>query len=296
MPWAKLDDKWRTHRKFVALGVLHPMASALWVAALGLSAESLLDGRIPRSSVLKLLSVDGWAYRGKPVTLDHLIAALVRVGLWEVDETGEEEPVYILHDYHDYQPSQAVVLADREKAARRMAEHRLRGTFGRTNTGTVDERTGEVHPAPDPDPDPDPLPRSDPPPTPSRGVSVDTGGSAHQLRMAGLEVMHAWNVMAAKVDLPLVEIASATALGNVTRALRAENKGVDWWVGVFAKVATIPFLCGNNDTGWRPDCFWVLDKAHRIAGGTYDVRGPNAGPPSNLAAGAAARLRKRGSK
>ena len=99
MTWVKLDDQFPDHPKLAELGELTPAAGWLHVCALCYSARYLTDGRIPGGQVPRLMASDT-----KP-----LVEVLLEVGLWERDGTG-----YQIHDYLDYNPSRAQVLAERE--------------------------------------------------------------------------------------------------------------------------------------------------------------------------------------
>lgn len=100
MPWVRFDDRYPVSRK---VGGLSDAAFRLHTEAIFWCARELTDGRIARDE-LKLVS--GIA---RP---DRHVAELVRRGLWDETAGGWQ-----IHDYLDYQPTRAKVLADREKKA-----------------------------------------------------------------------------------------------------------------------------------------------------------------------------------
>ncbi|MBX6749997.1 MAG: hypothetical protein IRY85_10080 [Micromonosporaceae bacterium] len=100
MPWVRFDDRYPVNRK---VGGLSDAAFRLHTEAIFWCARELTDGRIARDE-LKLVS--GIA---RP---DRHVPELVRRGLWDETDDGWQ-----IHDYLDYQPSRAKVLADRERKA-----------------------------------------------------------------------------------------------------------------------------------------------------------------------------------
>jgi hypothetical protein len=93
MAWVRFDDGFPEHPKVDAAG-----GDAAWlhVCAISYCNRALTDGFIKRERV-RLLSDRKAPYR--------LAARLVEVGLWEEADGG-----YVVHDYHDYQPTRAEVL------------------------------------------------------------------------------------------------------------------------------------------------------------------------------------------
>jgi hypothetical protein len=120
MTWARLDDNFPHHPKVVAAG---PIAALIQVRAICYCARHLTDGFLPDAVVPELLlGFDGigiYAPRrlreGKLATVgydaDELdwVAIMLRHGLWEKRKGG-----YYVHDYPDYNPTRADVLAERE--------------------------------------------------------------------------------------------------------------------------------------------------------------------------------------
>ncbi len=129
MPWGKFDDKYFQHPKVRRLS---PLARLLDMAGILYCSRQLTDGLVIRNDVLLVAAEAGIEeYRG-------LVAELVEVGRWEPDAQG-----YRIHDYLDYNPSRAQVMAEREAAKERMSRHRSGGCSGE-RTGEQDgERSGE---------------------------------------------------------------------------------------------------------------------------------------------------------
>ena len=103
MAWTKLDDQFFFHPKIVMAG---KDPRDLYVASLTYSGGQLTDGFIPLGA-LKLL--------GAMALVDDVAACanrLVECGLWEEADDG-----YVIHDYHDYNPSSAKVKEMREARA-----------------------------------------------------------------------------------------------------------------------------------------------------------------------------------
>lgn len=122
MSWVKIDDSHPDHPKIMALGPLRREAGFLNLEALCYSARLLTDGRLPAGVV-----------KGYP---RRLVAALVRVGLWEQLGDGD----VLIHDYLVYQPSRATILAQRETT-------RLRVAGLRRNAGSTRVQPAVVTPA-----------------------------------------------------------------------------------------------------------------------------------------------------
>lgn len=136
MPWVRVDDHFDEHPKMAAVG---PVGWGVWLAGLAYCNRNLTDGFIPyaiaegiggswtirepveqgveengvrsirRGSMLWTIGV-GSGHHGEDITAEWIIAHLVRLGLWEEVEGG-----YLIHDYDDYQPTKAQVLAEREQ-------------------------------------------------------------------------------------------------------------------------------------------------------------------------------------
>jgi hypothetical protein len=111
MVWVRLEDGLPDHPKIDAAG-----GDAAWlhVCALAYCNRNLTDGYIPADRVPRLSD------RKRPL---QLAERLVDVGLWHRLEDG-----YTIHDFLDYNPTRAAVLAGREERhAAKVAAGRLGG-------------------------------------------------------------------------------------------------------------------------------------------------------------------------
>src|SRR5205085_3339264 len=118
------------HPKVLGFGQLAPLAIALQIRALCWSSRFLTDGKIPAEAIPRLLA--GFAECSRELRTKFATrraakciewpAMMVRAGLWdEIPNQG-----YMIHDYLQYNPSRAQVLAAREAARERM--HRVRNS------------------------------------------------------------------------------------------------------------------------------------------------------------------------
>lgn len=131
MGWVRLEDDFYDNEKFADAT---PLGIALWVVGLAWANRNLTDGVISPSVARRLVDFKGVHWRAweseivggceEPEDLD-VAQHLVEIGLWETHERG-----YLIHDYHDYQPTAATVRAAREKNAERMREWRERKSKG----------------------------------------------------------------------------------------------------------------------------------------------------------------------
>ena len=155
MAWVRFDDGfWMDDR----VASLSHGAFRLWVQSIAFSNQTLSDGTISVPS----RSIPG----PKRVTVMGYVRELEEAGLWT-----QKGPVWVIKNYHRFQPSKAEILRQRELAAERKRKQReksrrdSRGTFTVTDGVTVKNVTPSVPPYP---------PRPDPPPTGGR-----VGGRAH---------------------------------------------------------------------------------------------------------------------
>jgi hypothetical protein len=108
MPWVRLDDRFPSHRK---IRLLSHQAFRLYVSGLCYASENLTDGRIPASELRIVADVRS----GKSAAKE-----LVERGLWRDNPDGG----WIIHDYHDYNPTADQVRADRAARTERQARWR----------------------------------------------------------------------------------------------------------------------------------------------------------------------------
>lgn len=190
MPWVRIDDGYADHPKMAAVG---PLGQALWLAGLAYCNRNLTDGFIPWAAARQLVPwtyLDGSGptaiYIGTPtevfeegrVTSEYVIAALVSVGLWN-DVLGG----YTIHDYEDYQPTKAQIMAEREAkvAAGRaggIAAARARVT---AHGAALDLAGALAKSKPVPNPNPVPVSVPNPAPTPSRATLEDEAYGAPEM-------------------------------------------------------------------------------------------------------------------
>jgi hypothetical protein len=103
MTWVRLDDGIGENPKIAAIS---DSAFALYVTSIAYANRNLTDGFIPRSvGNGQLRYCDGRAA--------ETAAELERTGLWEAKPGG-----WLIHDYHEYQPSKQAVLELRGKKRR----------------------------------------------------------------------------------------------------------------------------------------------------------------------------------
>lgn len=135
MPWIKVDDHFDEHPKMAHVG---PLGWALWLVGLAYCNRNLTDGFIPYITARRLVSWDFlmprngseveqvWSVgintgmHGEDVDTPLVIDMLIDAGLWE-EVTGG----YRVHDYQEYQPSKADVVAERQKWAAKKRRGRM---------------------------------------------------------------------------------------------------------------------------------------------------------------------------
>lgn len=136
MTWAKVDDGFIDDLK---VGGLSWAARGVWVTGLAWCARKLSDGRI---------SIKAAALMEFP---QELIDELVAAHMWDLAADGNG---WVVHNYLNYNPSKAEVVAARESAKQRMGN--LRDRRGKTRSDSSNERAHRSA-----TPDPDPVPRRD---------------------------------------------------------------------------------------------------------------------------------------
>ena len=159
MSWIKLDDQFSHHPKVIQAG---PLAGWLHVCALCYCAQYLTDGFIPNGVTNVLADYSNIGVTDMEVTLGalghdievrELVDRLVEVGLWEQVKKG-----YLIHDYLEYNPSKAQVLAERAKNAERQGRYQAKQkTVIDNNAVTNASDNASVTGAPYPYPYPYPI-------------------------------------------------------------------------------------------------------------------------------------------
>jgi hypothetical protein len=117
MTWARIDDSFHSHPKVRRAWNAHPRALGLHVLAISYAASQLTDGGIDAAFARQLV---GSARASRRVT-----DALVESGLWIPNQDGWE-----IHDWADYNPTRAEVLARRE--ADRQRKNAVRSAWSPT--------------------------------------------------------------------------------------------------------------------------------------------------------------------
>lgn len=118
MSWAKLDDRYDDNRKVKRAWRLHPRAVALHVMAITYCARHGTDGVVDDDWVMERLPAKAERHR--------VLAVLVDCGLFEGGDGGGG---YRVHDFLDYNPSQAraeSTYAAKSAAGRKGAQEKWR--------------------------------------------------------------------------------------------------------------------------------------------------------------------------
>lgn len=174
MVWVRLDDHFPDHPKVVAAG---PCAAWLYVCGIAYSNRHLTDGFIPVGVAHRLTDYTNVAiFTGgneiagpmDDVSCEWMAAILCNVGLWREVDGG-----YAIHDYLDFQPSKADVLAlkdIRSEAGRRGGKASSRAKSKQTLKQNSSKPPSKREAKGQAESNPEPVPR--PEPTPSEGSSV----------------------------------------------------------------------------------------------------------------------------
>lgn len=114
MPWVRLDEQFPDHPKVTEAG---PLASWLHVCGLAFCNRLLTDGFVPYNQVGKLADFsEVWdtpeGAADFAVDPYRLAKKLCDVGMWKQVTRG-----FLIHDYHEYQPTKAAVMAERAAKA-----------------------------------------------------------------------------------------------------------------------------------------------------------------------------------
>ena len=270
MSWVKIDDQMADHPKFAGLDRFAPLALALQVRAFCYASRHLTDGFLPAGIIPGLLDgFESWGIETGGVRGMFAVgsdgdefdwpAIMVGAGLWEQREGG-----YLIHDYLDYNPSKAEVLAQRKAAKRRMAERREDKPKRSTEKPKKFARSSEeVNRSPSPSPSPPELLSKESP-----NLLAEDGLPSPE------RVKDAFNRLCAPA-LPLVRWLTAPRKQHI-KARFASLDSMVKWEGLFARVARTPFLLGENDKGWKASFDWLVAndaRWTRIMEGVYDGKG-----------------------
>ncbi len=88
-----------------------------------------------------------------------------------------------------------------------------------------------------------------------------------------------WNKTAEGTPLSKVRELSSTRAKKCTARLKERNP--EEWVAIFQRIAESPFLCGQNDRGWKADFDWIIandGNAGKVLEGKYDRTGSTSKP------------------
>ncbi len=187
MTWLRIDDQMADHPKIRSVG---PLGFALQIAAITYCSRHLTDGfmsfsvcsSIVRAMFAERTDAEGriWTpaetcgHSGRDASEVDWQTVMVDARLWDVVDGG-----YKVHDYDQYNPSKAAVLAQRDKAKDRASKARgtkeAREKFSQTSVELLDEFEGS---SPYPNPLPNPFKISDPPIGPPLDSSPDSGSAS----------------------------------------------------------------------------------------------------------------------
>jgi len=165
MPWIRIDDHYDEHPKFARAG---PLGVVMWLAGLAYCNRNLTDGFIPWNVARRLVSWEflmtegdrdliwdvaiGTGMHGQEVDCPLVIELLLSAGLWTEEAGG-----YRVHDYSDFQPTKAQVVAERASKAAAGRAGGIAAAAARATAGAVAK--SKPVPVPNPVPEEDsPLP------------------------------------------------------------------------------------------------------------------------------------------
>lgn len=205
----KLDDRFPEHPKVSKLAAnVRPLAVFLHICGLCWCNSHLTDGRIPKTFLTRL---------GAGMDAETIAAHLVSVGLWEEDETD-----YIIHDFHDFQPSRYEVEARRKHITK---ARKSAGSKGGSKTASKRAANAQQPDQQKSSPDPDPLGTDQdlkpPPPPLARGGDQQASSEEPDEEALAAELWEAYSEAAARREVFLPLQASGTdfyALRGLVRA------------------------------------------------------------------------------
>lgn len=183
MTWFKVDDRFHSHPKVLALrsGQHEETAIVLWVKAGSWCASNLTNGAVPTYVLSSLVRKNA----------EKAAAELVRVGLWEATASG-----FQFRKWNEYQPTKETVEARRRKNANKVAAWRGRNQVGdpQCNQVTSEDVTEQVTPPPS-----RPVPYSS---LRSEGAAPETRALVRQAFARWFEQSKAalWPISQAKTD------------------------------------------------------------------------------------------------
>lgn len=109
MTWTKLDDGFDDHPKILGLSLV---AEIVQVRALLYANRFRTDGHIPAGAMSKLLrGSERLRLDGRKIAAEDVVQELLEAGVWEKNGA----PGWLVHDFHDFQPSKASLEERNEK-------------------------------------------------------------------------------------------------------------------------------------------------------------------------------------
>lgn len=142
MTWARIDDGFRDHPRFLDMS---SAAVGLWASSLAYCNKHSTDGHVPVRALAKLAPIE------TPKARAAMVAELLGRGAWEPAQDGG----YLVHDFLDWNDSKAEVQKRREAGRRgaaarwgpdahRNADRIADGTAGASATRSADRNAGTI--------------------------------------------------------------------------------------------------------------------------------------------------------
>lgn len=142
MPWAKFDDGILDHPKVLMAG---PLPFLMFMSSIIWSCSKLTDGWIPRRQVRRLIDFEDVAMAdedtGELIAVDPmaLAARLVDCGLWHTERNG-----FRIHDFEEYQPDGAIILASRKELSAKRSTAGKKGAAKRWGMASDDKANSKT--------------------------------------------------------------------------------------------------------------------------------------------------------
>ena len=312
MAWVKIDDHFDEHPKHAQVG---PVGWGVWLAGLAYCNRNLTDGFIPVSVAeaiggkwrVRVEQEDGriqvWQMgrscgaSGDDLDGEWVTSLLVQAKLWEVVDGG-----YLIHDYHEYQPSKEDLQRQYEqkssagaKGGKASAKARAQAPAQAESKHVLEQNsstwssTTQAESKPDPVPDPVPDPSGEADSSSLRSELVD--GAAADLAATDTgepaaitpeQVGEVWNEACGDLLPKVVKVSGQRRVHVKARiASSRERRSTEWWVVYFGRIRASPFLTGQ--VGRRPfhaTFDWATESERnvlKVLEGNYDEREPDAG-------------------
>lgn len=260
MPNLNLDLDYFSHPKTVRLvGIIGDGADIypirLWAYC---GKYHVADGVLKGYSKGEIEGALGWRGKG-----GELVDALLKVGY--LDKNRE---TYSVHEFVDHE-GHLLAFHERAKQANKARWDKIRGQKtsdpSRTPKAEVKESPVPIRTVPDLTVPKKEEPLSTPvdPPPPSEVSKVQN----HKTPPEALRT--AWNLEAVK----LPKCLGLSELRRRKSAARLSERTLEEWAALFRRMNATPFLCGENDRGWKSSFDWIIqsqDNAVKVLEGKYD--------------------------